>query len=906
MAAIHDQVFRAFVLATWLPRWIPCRFVVLCLVIAEGGFRRLRQVQHLCGPHIGELLEFWNVVEAGDAASEPDTGEAGAKKFAGAGTIYMGTHSLGRPAAMADQQLNTIVRHIRRLAGTHYKEQTDRELLAAFLARNDQHAFTTLVNRHGPMVLGICRRVLHHLQDAEDAFQATFLLLARRSAGIRKPESLASWLHGVAYRMAHKAKQSASRRRKYEGTVQPAESVNPTAALEWREVQAILDDEIQRLPEMYRAPFILFYLENRKQAEVARQLGIKEGTVWSRLDRARRLLQDRLCRRGVALPAVLGLLGVSAEAATAAIPGSLVTSVVHAATLSASGGAVANVASAEVMALLQGAHQAMTLSKGKIATLLLLAAGILGTSFGFVVYQRPAVQATEMVEPESPQDRPAPQPAVAPETKVKEIVMVSGRVLGPDGKPLAGAHLLLAPWGIKKEDLKVLATTGDDGRFRAPVSAAAVRTGAKLVAVAKDHGPDWLWLGQKTAANEFTLRLVKDDVPVTGRVLDLEGRPIAGVSVSVLFMQEVNLKPWLADPKQSDLATTGKRYLPTDLDGPASVKTDKDGRFRLTGFGRDRVAHLQIRGAGIEDTDIEVITRAGKVDGLRLESRVVYPLDANYTIRPSKPIVGTVRDKKTGKPITGIEVVYPNNTWTWARATTDEKGRYRLDGVGKRKEYPYITAGGLPYFNAAKTQIADTPGFDPIVLDFELNRGIVVKGRLTDEVACQPVSGQVRYEPAGDNPNLKEFPELPRSSVHTGEGGSFTVLTVPGAGQLAAVADDADAYALAKEDGFRQSNAVVRVNVSEKDEKSLVYDIALRPARSLGGNLTGPDGKPVGGAHVAGLHAVRPFLRGAKKLSDESFRVHGLTPGTSASWCSSTRRRSWPGCRRSPPRTRSR
>lgn len=160
---------------------------------------------------------------------------------------------------MAERQLTDVIRYIQRVAGTHGKDWTDRELLAAFATRNDQAAFTALVKRHGPMVMGICRRVLHHLQDAEDAFQATFILLARRNAGIRKPESLASWLHGVAYRMAQNAKRSASRRRKYEGTVQPAASVNRTAELEWREVQAILDDEIQRLPEIYRTPFILFY-----------------------------------------------------------------------------------------------------------------------------------------------------------------------------------------------------------------------------------------------------------------------------------------------------------------------------------------------------------------------------------------------------------------------------------------------------------------------------------------------------------------------------------------------------------------------------------------------------------------------------------------------------------------------
>jgi hypothetical protein len=155
---------------------------------------------------------------------------------------------------MADQQLSLVLRHLRGLAGTQHSDWPDRELLAAFATRNDQAAFTTLVKRYGPMVLGICGRVLHHAHDAEDAFQATFILLARRGAGIRRPESLASWLHGVAYRIANNAKRSASRRHEYEGSAQPAPPAGPMAELARREVQALFDEEVQRLPEVYRAP----------------------------------------------------------------------------------------------------------------------------------------------------------------------------------------------------------------------------------------------------------------------------------------------------------------------------------------------------------------------------------------------------------------------------------------------------------------------------------------------------------------------------------------------------------------------------------------------------------------------------------------------------------------------------
>ena len=135
---------------------------------------------------------------------------------------------------MADRQLTVVLHHVRRAAGTRAGEGADRELLSAFLARNDEAAFAALVRRHGPMVLSVCRRVLRHLQDAEDAFQATFLLLARRGASIRKQESLVSWLHGVASRMAHNAKRSATRRRMYEGGARPAPPVSPPTELVWR------------------------------------------------------------------------------------------------------------------------------------------------------------------------------------------------------------------------------------------------------------------------------------------------------------------------------------------------------------------------------------------------------------------------------------------------------------------------------------------------------------------------------------------------------------------------------------------------------------------------------------------------------------------------------------------------
>lgn len=290
---------------------------------------------------------------------------------------------------MATAVMTSVIRHIRRLVRPRDGgDLTDGQLLDRFLGQREEAAFEALVRRHGPMVLGVCRRVLHHTQDAEDAFQATFLVLIRKAACITPRELVGHWLYGVAYRTAMKARTMSARRQARERQVKDMPSRQNHDAQIWSDLQPLLDQELNRLPETYRVPVVLCDLEGKSRKDVARQLRLPEGTVSSRLARGRGMLGRRLAARGVALSAASLAVLLSPKTASASVPASLLVSTLEAATLFAAGKtAAAGLVSAKVVALTEGVLKAMLLTKLKIATGLLLAVGILGTGAGLVTHK---------------------------------------------------------------------------------------------------------------------------------------------------------------------------------------------------------------------------------------------------------------------------------------------------------------------------------------------------------------------------------------------------------------------------------------------------------------------------------------------------------------------------------------
>lgn len=341
--------------------------------------------------------------------------------------------------------LTPALRYLARLGNTmEAAGLSDTQLLNRFVHRGDETAFAALVRRHGPMVFAVCRRLLRDVNDVEDAFQATFLLLLRKAACLRRPELLGPWLHGVAYRIALKARTLAGKRHKRERPMVEVPALDADDYL-WRDLRPILDEAIGQLPPKYRAPFVLCHLEGMTNAQAAHRLGCPPGTIATRLSRARARLRVRLARQGVALSAAaLGVaLEKSAEAAGA--PLSMVQSAVR--MVSESGTCTATGAgaiSSHVAALTEGVGKAMFMEKVKVIGLATaLAIGTVGAGTGMLVLQAQAKQPQAAQAGPIPGNQARPQPGEASAASVPR----SGSPTTPESDPNVdrGVEVIVRP-----------------------------------------------------------------------------------------------------------------------------------------------------------------------------------------------------------------------------------------------------------------------------------------------------------------------------------------------------------------------------------------------------------------------------------------------------------------------------
>jgi RNA polymerase sigma factor (sigma-70 family) len=307
---------------------------------------------------------------------------------------------------MTEPRLGLVVHQLRRIAAADTSaDAPDNDLLDRFARHRDEAAFTALLRRHGPMVLGLCRRLANNAADADDLFQATFLLLARKAAAIRKRESVASWLHGVAYRLAGKLRRQNARRQVSERRGATMRTAQPALDAAWHELHELLANALQRLPERYRSALVLCYLEGLTHEEAARRLGCPLATLRSRVARGRELLRRRLTHGGLTLAAAPFAALLAAQHADA-VPCVLLDSTRTAVLQIAAGEPATELVSDSVLMLVRGGVRPV-----KLLGAVLLGIGLAVAGAGLVAHHVPAADPSSAPAAES-----VPQAAAAPDT----------------------------------------------------------------------------------------------------------------------------------------------------------------------------------------------------------------------------------------------------------------------------------------------------------------------------------------------------------------------------------------------------------------------------------------------------------------------------------------------------------
>lgn len=453
---------------------------------------------------------------------------------------------------MVHEQWRAVLQVLRRIAvPNRAAELSDGELLRQFIDQRDEAAFAALLQRHGRLVFGVCQRILHNLHDAEDAFQATFLVLVRKARSIVKQESVACWLHGVAHHTARRAKGESMRRqaRERQNPARPAGA--ELDDLMWRDLRGLIDEEVLRLPGHCRSAFVLCYLEGKTNAEAARLLGCPKGTVQSRLAHARELLRARLTRRGLTLSAAVATTMLAQSATTAAVPEALTATTVKSAVLLATGQAAGGVISAKVIALMEGVVQAMLLTKIRFAAVILLVLGLAGTGAGLLTYRGWADQPGDVPQ-QAVQN--VPQQAEQPPPVPKAALRYAGKSFG-DWQLELQTELKAE---LRVEGLKAMAAFGAHGHEKEAAAAVLITIRDYDVDKAEKENdqPDRQVISQ---AEETLKKIGPAALPIL--LGTLKDRNLNGRRFAARVLQNVTSYGKAAGPAPLEAATDSDSYV---------------------------------------------------------------------------------------------------------------------------------------------------------------------------------------------------------------------------------------------------------------------------------------------------------------------------------------------------------
>jgi RNA polymerase sigma factor (sigma-70 family) len=774
---------------------------------------------------------------------------------------------------------------------------SDRQLLDRFGDRRDpaaESAFAAMVRRHGPMVLGVCRQLLGDRHHAEDAFQAVFLVLARKAGSIRDPDRLGAWLYGVAVRTARKAQARLIRHRRREGGETPnAAAAEPTAppadqpAINREQAEA-LHDEIDRLPSSFRLAVIHCYFEGLTLDEAAHRLGWPEGTLRSRLARARDKLRRGLIRRGVVFPVAALAAVLESRPASASVSSPLCDMTTRAAIRFAAGRAAT--------ALAQEVLRAMLVNKLRLiaTTLPLLAA--LATGAGYWTY------AAAMKD--EPHGQPAPQSPVAAKSDdtipkpAPGRMFVVGRILDAQGQPVPDATIMAyarskalghSPSLSRMTPNPIGETRADgSGRFRLD----ATRTSSSqydtfgTVAIAPGYAAAWVEFDPDIDRPTADITLQPEQV-IEGRLFDLQGRPIRDVTPMVRGIARV-VRPNGGPAGRDQLEgvffwSSHTRALPA---WPRPATSDGEGRFALHGLGRGWRVFLAIDDPRFASQQITIDT-----DDSQQLKRV---------LELAKILKGRVTYADTGKPVPRALLMVQSYRQGVGRGSTefetDDDGRFRINPTsGDGYNVSAWPPAGQPYL-AARKRLEWPKGAIEQPLDLALPRGVLIRGTVTEAGPGKPVArATVRY--LSHSERRAAEPSSGSTVLDTASDGSFQLGAVPGPGYLF-IMGPGDEYVLqeigentvrAGQPGGRRYDSHANIGLDLKPGiVAKEVDVVLRRGATVKGQVVGPDGQPVRDAWIIGRIILNPqpapwkLWRGDYhgRTHDGRFQVHGLDPET--------------------------
>ena len=750
----------------------------------------------------------------------------------------------------------------------------DAELLARFRDRRDEAAFAALVERHGSMVRATARAVLGNNPDADDAFQATFLILARRAGSIRSAETLAPWLHRVAHRSAVASSVAARHRRQREAEAarhRPGPSPPTDHA-------ATLHAEVERLPAPYRAAVVLCDLEGHSYAEAARRLGCTEAALRNRLARARHRLKTSLTRAGIA-----GALPV----ATAPVPASLLRATTLLALGRTTGPETARV-------ITQAASKGLLMIK--VTGALLAASGLILAMLAVATRAGGRTVAPAV----------APAPAFdSPSAVVEDQFQVRGKVVDPSGQPVSGARVTLG--FLNTAWAKTVSTvTSPDGRFKLTVPddfQPKIKADQPVPISASLPGLGLGWSNLTDPHAEVTVRLVPPGPPIEGQILDGAGRPIIDAKIEVLSLlrpQTIEGRPEapevltrLLEEPDSSWMWRRTEEIPVEID----TRTDAKGKFRVEAIGIDRIATLRMTGPTISNVLAYVINRGGPVRKFAIDpAKGLAPLQFQparfvLTAPPCRIIEVEVRDVESNQPLSNWQVL--GQGWiddthaVTARALTDLGGRCRLTGLSPFVQYE-VDLGpptGQQYLGAHIEQRVE-PGREPVTVAHSARRAVLLRGRVTDKATGRPVAGRVEMlpyprDPVG--PGFRRVPEQTSARATVGADGRFELVVPRWPSVVGFQADDRSRYRTAQgaerlpffrprtreiqspvSDHIQADNYQVLAEVRPPEgAEATTIDLQVDPEGTVELTILGPDGEPLSGSDVAGIgdmtrgHALR-------------------------------------------------